>query len=213
MKVAVVPVTSYQQNCSLILCEETQQVAAVDPGGDLEQLEAQIAAMGGKLAVVLLTHGHMDHCSQGRVFADRHGVQVIGPQKEDKFWIDMLPETCARVGFPPAEAFVPDRWLEDGDTVSFGKITLQVLHTPGHTPGHVVFYHKGQKLAFVGDVIFQGSIGRTDFPRGDFDTLINSINNKLFPLGDEVTFVPGHGPLSTIGEEKRSNPFMSGTYR
>ena len=213
MKVAVVPVTSYQQNCSLILCEETQQVAAVDPGGDLEQLEVQIAAMGGKLAVVLLTHGHMDHCSQARVFADRHGVQVIGPQKEDKFWIDMLPETCARVGFPPAEAFVPDRWLEDGDTVSFGKISLQVLHTPGHTPGHVVFYHEGQKLAFVGDVIFQGSIGRTDFPRGDFDTLINSINNKLFPLGDEVTFVPGHGPLSTIGEEKRSNPFMSGTYR
>ena len=213
MKVALVPVTSYQQNCSLILCEETQQVAAVDPGGDLEQLEAQIAAMGGKLAVVLLTHGHMDHCSQARVFADRHGVQVIGPQKEDKFWIDMLPETCARVGFPPAEAFVPDRWLEDGDTVSFGKISLQVLHTPGHTPGHVVFYHEGQKLAFVGDVIFQGSIGRTDFPRGDFETLINSINNKLFPLGDEVTFVPGHGPLSTIGEEKRSNPFMSGTYR
>jgi len=213
MKVALVPVTSYQQNCSLILCEETQQVAAVDPGGDLEQLEVQIAAMGGKLAVVLLTHGHMDHCSQARVFADRHGVQVIGPQKEDKFWIDMLPETCARVGFPPAEAFVPDRWLEDGDTVSFGKISLQVLHTPGHTPGHVVFYHEGQKLAFVGDVIFQGSIGRTDFPRGDFETLINSINNKLFPLGDEVTFVPGHGPLSTIGEEKRSNPFMSGTYR
>jgi len=125
----------------------------------------------------------------------------------------MLPETCARVGFPPAEAFVPDRWLDDGDTVSFGNISLRVLHTPGHTPGHVVFYHEGQKLAFVGDVIFQGSIGRTDFPRGDFETLINSINNKLFPLGDEVTFVPGHGPLSTIGEEKRSNPFMSGTYR
>lgn len=213
MKVAVVPVTSYQQNCSLIMCEETHKVAAVDPGGDLAQLEAQIAAMGGTLDVVLLTHGHMDHCSQARVFADRHGVQVIGPHKEDKFWLDMLPETCARVGFPPAEAFVPDRWLDDGDTVSFGNISLRVLHTPGHTPGHVVFYHEGQKLAFVGDVIFQGSIGRTDFPRGDFETLINSINNKLFPLGDEVTFVPGHGPLSTIGEEKRSNPFMSGTYR
>lgn len=213
MKVAVVPVTSYQQNCSLIMCEETHKVAAVDPGGDLAQLEAQIAAMGGTLDVVLLTHGHMDHCSQARVFADRHSVHVIGPHKEDKFWLDMLPETCARVGFPPAEAFVPDRWLDDGDTVSFGNISLRVLHTPGHTPGHVVFYHEGQKLAFVGDVIFQGSIGRTDFPRGDFETLINSINNKLFPLGDEVTFVPGHGPLSTIGEEKRSNPFMSGTYR
>ena len=195
------------------MCEETHKVAAVDPGGDLAQLEAQIAAMGGTLDVVLLTHGHMDHCSQARVFADRHGVQVIGPHKEDKFWLDMLPETCARVGFPPAEAFVPDRWLDDGDTVSFGNISLRVLHTPGHTPGHVVFYHEGQKLAFVGDVSFQGSIGRTDFPRGDFETLINSINNKLFPLGDEVTFVPGHGPLSTIGEEKRSNPFMSGTYR
>lgn len=213
MKVAVVPVTSYQQNCSLILCEATGKVAAVDPGGDLAQLEAQIQAMKGTLDVVLLTHGHMDHCSQARVLADRHGVAVIGPHQEDRFWIQMLPETCARVGFPPAEAFEPDRWLQDGDTVSFGDITLQVLHTPGHTPGHVVFFHPQEKLAFVGDVIFQGSIGRTDFPRGDFETLMHSIRSKLFPLGDDVTFIPGHGPHSTFGEEKRSNPFVSGTYR
>jgi glyoxylase-like metal-dependent hydrolase (beta-lactamase superfamily II) len=213
MKVAVVPVTAYQQNCSLILCEETGAVAAVDPGGDIEQLEAQIAAMGGKLAVVLLTHGHMDHCAQARVLADRHGVQVIGPHEEDRFWIEQLPAVCKAVGFPPAEAFEPDRWLHDGDTVNVGNIVLQVLHTPGHTPGHVIFFHSGEKLAFVGDVLFQGSIGRTDFPRGDFDTLIHSIREKLFPLGDEVAFVPGHGPLSTFGEERQTNPFVSGVYR
>ncbi len=213
MKVAIVPVTAYQQNCSLILCEQTRAVAAVDPGGDLEQLEAQIAKMGGKLAVVLLTHGHMDHCGQARVFADRHGVQVIGPQREDAFWIEQLPQMCAATGMPAAEAFVPDRWLEEGDTVAFGNISMEVLHTPGHTPGHVVFFHRGEKLAFVGDVLFQGSIGRTDFPRGDFDTLIASIKEKLFPLGDDVAFVPGHGPLSTFGEERQTNPFVSGVYR
>jgi glyoxylase-like metal-dependent hydrolase (beta-lactamase superfamily II) len=213
MKVSVVPVTSYQQNCSLIMCEDTHKVAVVDPGGDLHLLEEQLAAMGGQLEVVLLTHGHMDHCSQARVFADRHGVPVVGPQEEDRFWIQMLPENCARVGFPHADAFEPDRWLHDGDSVSVGNINLQVIHTPGHTPGHVVFYHAGEKLAFVGDVIFHGSIGRTDFPRGDFNTLIHSIRDKLFPLGDDVTFVPGHGPLSTFGEEKKTNPFMSGTYR
>lgn len=213
MKVAIVPVTAYQQNCSLVLCEETRAIAAVDPGGDLEQLEAQMEKMGGKLAVVLLTHGHMDHCGQARVLADKHGVQVIGPQREDAFWIEQLPAMCAATGMPPAEAFVPDRWLEEGDTVSFGNITMDVIHTPGHTPGHVVFFHRGEKLAFVGDVLFQGSIGRTDFPRGDFDTLINSIKSKLFPLGDEVAFVPGHGPLSTFGEERQTNPFVSSHYR
>ena len=213
IKVAIVPVTAYQQNCSVIRCEQTGAVAVVDPGGDLEHIEAQIERMHGKLAMVLLTHGHMDHCAQARVLAERHGVQVIGPQREDSFWIEQLPVVCQSVGFPPTEAFVPDRWLEDGDTVTFGKVSLQVLHTPGHTPGHVVFFHAGEKLAFVGDVLFQGSIGRTDFPRGDFNTLISSIKEKLFPLGDDVAFVPGHGPLSTFGEERQTNPFVSGVYR
>ncbi len=213
VKVAIVPVTAYQQNCSLILCEETRAVAAVDPGGDLARLEAQIEKMGGQLALVLLTHGHMDHCAAAREFADSHGVPLVGPHEEDRFWLEKLPESCMAVGFPPAAPFEPDRWLNDGDSVSFGNISLQVLHTPGHTPGHVVFFHAGEKLAFVGDVLFQGSIGRTDFPRGDFDTLIRSIREKLFPLGDEVAFVPGHGPLSTFGEERQTNPFVSGVYR
>lgn len=213
MKVAIVPVTAYQQNCSLVLCEKTRAIAAVDPGGDLAQLEAQIAKMQGQLAMVLLTHGHLDHCAQARELADRHGVPVVGPHREDRFWIEQLPVMCEMMHFPPVAAFEPDRWLEDGDTVTFGEITLEVIHTPGHTPGHVVFFHRGEKLAFVGDVIFQGSIGRTDFPRGDFDTLIASIREKLFPLGDEVAFVPGHGPLSTFGEEKQTNPFVSGAYR
>jgi hydroxyacylglutathione hydrolase len=213
MKIAIVPVTAYQQNCSLILCEETLAIAAVDPGGDLALIEQQIARLGGKLAVVLLTHGHLDHCGMARVFADKHGVQVIGPHIEDRFWIEQLPMMCEMMHFPPVAAFEPDRWLVDGDTVSVGNITLEVLHTPGHTPGHVVFFDRAEKLAFVGDVIFQGSIGRTDFPRGDFDTLIHSIRQQLFPLGDDVAFVPGHGPMSTFGEEKQSNPFVSGAYR
>ena len=136
-------------------------------------------------------------------------VAVIGPQKEDAFWIDKLPEWCQMSGFPHADAFTPDRWLEDGDTVSFGAQTMSVLHCPGHTPGHVVFYHAPSKLALVGDVLFQGSIGRTDFPRGDYDTLITSIREKLWPLGDDITFVPGHGPTSTFGAERQSNPFVA----
>ncbi len=213
MKVAIIPVTAYQQNCSVLLCEKTRQVAVVDPGGDLECIEEQIANMQGQLALVLLTHGHMDHCAGARVLADRYAVPLQGPQREDKFWIEQLPAMCQRVGFPPAAAFEPDRWLEDGERVHFGEETLQVLYTPGHTPGHVVFFHAGDRIAFVGDVLFHGSIGRTDFPRGDFDTLIASIRNKLFPLGDDVRFVPGHGPMSTFGEERAHNPFVNGAYR
>lgn len=213
MKIVVLPVTPYQQNCSLLLCERTGQVAVVDPGGDLERIEEQIQKIGGKIALVLLTHGHLDHCGAARVLADKYSVSLIGPHIEDRFWIEQLPAMSAAMGFPETEAFTPDRWLNEGDEVAFGEVTLRVLHTPGHTPGHVVFYQAEQKIAFVGDVLFQGSIGRTDFPRGDFDTLIQSIRTKLFTLGDEVTFVPGHGPLSTIGHEKATNPFVSGTYR
>lgn len=213
MKIAVLPVTPYQQNCSLLLCERTGQMAIVDPGGDLELIEEQIHKMGGTLALVLLTHGHLDHCGAARVLADKFGVSLLGPHREDAFWIEQLPEMAAAMGFPAAEAFTPDRWLDEGDEVTFGAEVLRVLHTPGHTPGHVVFYQADQKVAFVGDVLFQGSIGRTDFPRGDFDTLIDSIRSKLFPLGDDVTFVPGHGPLSTIGHEKATNPFVSSAYR
>ncbi|MAY39336.1 MULTISPECIES: MBL fold metallo-hydrolase [Spongiibacter] len=209
MKCALVPVTAYQQNCSVLLCEETGKAAVVDPGGDIERIEGALAQLGGELEVILLTHGHMDHCAAADVLRQKYGVKIIGPQKEDAFWIDKLPEWCQMSGFPHADAFTPDRWLEDGDTVSFGAQTMSVLHCPGHTPGHVVFYHAPSKLALVGDVLFQGSIGRTDFPRGDYDTLITSIREKLWPLGDDITFVPGHGPTSTFGAERQSNPFVA----
>ncbi len=211
MKVAIVPVTPYQQNCSILVCEETMRAAIVDPGGDLPRLREALQQLGVTLEKVLLTHGHMDHCAAADLVRREFGVPVEGPQREDAFWIERLPESCARVGFPHADAFEPDRWLEDGETVSFGNQTLEVLHCPGHTPGHVVFFHRGERLALVGDVLFQGSIGRTDFPRGDHDTLINAIRNKLFPLGDDVAFVPGHGPTSTFGNERRSNPFVADT--
>jgi len=213
MKCAIIPVTPYQQNCSVLLCEATKEIAIIDPGGDLPLIRKQIAEMGGKPAIVLLTHGHMDHCAQARVLADELGVPLEGPHKGDKFWLDQLPMACQMVGFPPSEAFVPDRWLDDGDSVGFGDVKLEVLHCPGHTPGHIIFFNPEVRLAMVGDVIFQGSVGRTDFPGGDFDTLVNSIKQKLFPLGDDVTFIPGHGPTSTLGEERRTNPFVSGTYR
>jgi hydroxyacylglutathione hydrolase len=192
-----------------MVCEETGKAAIFDPGGDVENIEAAIAQLGGELEVIFLTHGHMDHCAAADVMRQKYGVKVIGPQKEDAFWIDKLPDWCEMSGFPHADAFVPDQWLEDEDSVSFGKQTLSVKFCPGHTPGHVVFFHEQARLAIVGDVLFQGSIGRTDFPRGDHDTLIASIQNKLWPLGDDVTFIPGHGPTSTFGHERETNPFVA----
>ncbi|WP_194722886.1 MBL fold metallo-hydrolase [Noviherbaspirillum malthae] len=208
MKCAIVPVTPYQQNCSILICENTKRAALVDPGGEVPRLRAALEKLGVTLEKVFLTHGHTDHCGAAGIVREEFGVPIEGPQREDKFWIDRLPESTRRPGFTPADAFEPDRWLEDGDTVSFGEQTLQVLHCPGHTPGHVVFFHEGLRLAFVGDVLFQGSIGRTDFPRGDYDTLIDSIRSKLWPLGDDVTFIPGHGPASTFGHERQHNSFV-----
>lgn len=209
MKCAIVPVTPYQQNCSILVCEETGRAALVDPGGEVPRLREALEQLGVTLEKVFLTHGHMDHCAAADVVRREFGVPIEGPHREDKFWIDQLPESCRRTGFPPAEAFEPDRWLEDGDTISFGAQTLEVLHCPGHTPGHVVLFHRGVRLALVGDVLFKGSIGRTDFPRGDFDTLVQSIRGKLWPLGDDVAFVPGHGPTSTMGHERQTNPFVA----
>jgi hydroxyacylglutathione hydrolase len=209
IKCTIVPVTAYQQNCSVMVCEETGKAAIFDPGGDIENIEAAIAQLGGTLDVIYLTHGHMDHCAAADVMRKKYGVKIIGPQKEDAFWIDKLPEWCKMTGFPHADPFTPDEWLGDEDLVSFGKQTLAVKFCPGHTPGHVVFFHEAARLAIVGDVIFQGSIGRTDFPKGDFDTLVNSIQTKLWPLGDDVTFIPGHGPTSTFGQERETNPFVA----
>jgi len=209
MKCAIVPVTPYQQNCSVLICEQTQRAALVDPGGEVPRLRDALAQLGVTLEKVFLTHAHLDHCAGADIVRTEFGVPIEGPHIEDKFWLDQLGDATRRSGFPPAEPFVPDRWLNDGDTISFGAQTLQVIHCPGHTPGHVVFFHRDARLALVGDVLFQGSIGRTDFPRGDHDTLIHSIREKLFPLGDDVSFVPGHGPVSTFGDERRNNPFVA----
>lgn len=209
VKCQVIPVTPYQQNCSLLWCTETRQAAVVDPGGEIDRIIAAAEAENLQIVKILITHGHLDHCAGTAELRDRLSIPVEGPQQEDQFWIEQLPVMCANMGFPPAEVFTPDRWLEDGDTVELGKLKLEVIHCPGHTPGHVVFFLPNVNLALVGDVIFQGSIGRTDFPRGDMDTLLGSIRNKLFPLGDDVAFVPGHGPTSTFGHERQTNPFVS----
>lgn len=208
MKVFVIPVTPFQQNCSVLVCEKTHHAAAVDPGGDIELIERALAKENATLEKVFLTHGHLDHCGAAKTLATNHGVPIEGPHVDERFWLDQLAMQSARFGFPPAQPFEPDRWLTDGDTVSFGEETLDVYHCPGHTPGHVVFVSPRHRIAFVGDVLFAGSIGRTDFPRGNHADLISSIRTKLWPLGDDITFVPGHGPTSTFGEERRSNPYV-----
>ncbi|WP_249115696.1 MBL fold metallo-hydrolase [Azoarcus sp. L1K30] len=206
--VRIVPVTPFEQNCSIIWCDKTRKAAVVDPGGDLDRIHAAAKVLGVSVEKILVTHGHIDHAGGTAKLARELGVPVEGPQEEDRFWLDGMAQQSRMFGFPDVETFTPDRWLHDGDTVTVGEQTLKVIHTPGHTPGHVVFVHPESKLALVGDVLFAGSIGRTDFPRGDHQTLINSIRNKLFPLGDDITFVPGHGPTSTFGEERENNPFV-----
>jgi len=204
----IVPVTPFQQNCSIVWCTATLRGAVVDPGGEIDRLLAAAAEHGVTLEKILVTHGHLDHAGATEALRARLGVPVEGPQRADKFWIDQLADQGARYGMPWCRPFEPDRWLEDGDSVTLGAQTLSVIHCPGHTPGHVVFFHAGARLALVGDVLFAGSIGRTDFPRGDHAALIRSITTKLWPLGDDVAFVPGHGPMSSFGDERRSNPFV-----
>lgn len=209
IKIAIVPVTPFQQNCSIIKCEATGRGALVDPGGDIDRILEEVERLGMSPEKILLTHGHMDHCAAAGQLRDRLTLPIEGPQQEDSFWIEKLPESCQMMGVPPVDPFVPDRWLEDGDTVTVGELAFQVLHCPGHTPGHVVFLYPEQKVAWVGDVLFQGSIGRTDFPRGNHAELISSIRDKLFPLGDDISFIPGHGPTSTFGRERATNPFVA----
>ena len=207
LRAAVVPVTPLQQNCTLVWCTRTMRGAAIDPGGDLPRIEAAAAQHGVTIEKILLTHGHIDHCGQAGMLADRLGVPIEGPQEEDRYWIARLAEDGRSYGFA-AESFEPTRWLEDGDTVTIGDLTLDVYHTPGHTPGHVIFHHPPSSFAQVGDVLFAGSIGRTDFPGGSMDALVTSVVTKLWPLGDDTVFVPGHGPSSTFGRERQSNPFV-----
>lgn len=209
VKVSIVPVTPYQQNCSIIQCTTTGKAAVVDPGGDLQRIVSTLEQMSAQIEKVILTHGHLDHCAISNDLREQFGVPIEGPHRADSFWIDKLPEWCQMAGFPSAEAFTPDRWLQDGDIVTVGEVTLQVVHCPGHTPGHVVFVSTDDRIAWVGDVLFQGSIGRTDFPMSNHDDLIQSIRHKLWPLGDDITFVPGHGPTSTFGQERKTNPFVA----
>jgi hydroxyacylglutathione hydrolase len=206
--VQLIPVTAFQQNCALFVCPETKAAAVIDPGGDQAIIEAAISAAGATLERVLVTHAHVDHASAVAALARKFEVPIDGPGREDQFWIDALPEQAANYGMGPAEVFVPDRWFEGGETLTVGNQTIEVLFCPGHTPGHVCFFHRASKQLFVGDVLFHGSIGRTDFPRGDFDTLIRSINEQLLPLGDDVLFHCGHGPDSTLGVERQTNPFL-----
>jgi glyoxylase-like metal-dependent hydrolase (beta-lactamase superfamily II) len=209
MKLEVVPVTAFQQNCSVIWCEKTRRAAIVDPGGDLDRVLQVIETHDLTLEKILITHAHLDHAGATAELARRYSLPIEGPHPGDQFWIEQMPAQAKMFGFPPSEAFVPTRWLQQGDRVTVGELELEVRHCPGHTPGHVVFFHAPSRFAIVGDVLFAGSIGRTDFPRGNHADLIRSIRENLFPLGDEVTFLPGHGPTSTFGAERRSNPFVA----
>jgi len=209
MKAGIIPVTPFRQNCSLVWCEETMRAAVVDPGGDLDQILSAVEQQGVELEKILLTHGHLDHAGGTAELAERLNLPVEGPHEDDRFLIESLARQGERFGFEGARSFEPDRWLEGGDTVSFGNITMDVIHCPGHTPGHIVFFHAPSRLAFVGDVLFHGSVGRTDLPRGNHMALISSIRERLWPLGDDVAFVPGHGAMSTFGNERQSNPYVS----
>ncbi len=211
LRYQTIPVTPFAQNCSLVWCDATRQAAVIDPGGDLDTVLATAERLGLDLRQIWLTHAHIDHAGGAGELAERLGVPIVGPHPGDQFWIDGLPQQSQIFGFPPARAFTPTRWLFDGDTVTVGECTLQVRHCPGHTPGHVVFHSPEARRAFVGDVLFAGSIGRTDFPGGDYQQLIDSITQRLWPMGDDTVFIPGHGPESTFGRERRTNPFVGGT--
>ena len=209
MQVVVQPVTPFVQNCSILWCTETMKGAAVDPGGDLDQIDAILKENGVTLEKVLITHGHLDHAGGAADLAERHGVPIEGPHRADLFLINDLDKSAERYGFEGARSFETDRWLEGGDTVTVGNLTFDVKHCPGHTPGHVVFFNEDAQIAFVGDVLFQGSIGRTDLPQGNFNHLVTAIREELWPLGEDVTFVSGHGANSTFGFERKFNPFVA----
>ncbi|EQB32756.1 MBL fold metallo-hydrolase [Sphingobium ummariense] len=208
LKAALIPVTPLQQNCTLLWCTETMRGAFVDPGGDLPRLKAAAQQQGVTIEKLLVTHGHIDHCGQAGILAKELGVPIEGPHEADRFWIAKLVEDGRKYGID-GQVFEPDRWLKDGDQVTVGRLVLDVLHCPGHTPGHVIFHHAPSKLAIVGDVLFQGSIGRTDFPLGNHQDLIDAITGKLWPLGGDTAFVPGHGPMSNFAHERRTNPFVA----
>ncbi len=208
MKYHIIPVTAFSQNCSVIYCPQTQQAAVVDPGGDAEKIKREVSALGVTVTQVLLTHGHLDHVGAAAEIAEHYQVPIIGPHKEDAFLLATLPEQARMFGLEDCATFTPDQWLSEGDLVKVGEEILSVLECPGHTPGHIVFINDAARFAVSGDVIFKGGVGRSDFPRGSHEDLINSIKTKLLPLGDDIVFLPGHGPMSNLGYERLNNPFL-----
>jgi glyoxylase-like metal-dependent hydrolase (beta-lactamase superfamily II) len=205
----IVPVTPFQQNCTLLWCDDSRRAAVVDPGGDPERILATIADARVVVEKILLTHGHLDHVGAAGLISAHLGVPILGPHRDDDFLLGSLEAQCDTFGLPRIASFTTGRWLEHGDRVQLGDVMLDVIHCPGHTPGHLVFFSAADRLAQVGDVIFRGSIGRTDFPRGNHAQLIDSIRSRLFVLGDDVRFIPGHGPMSSIGVERATNPFVA----
>lgn len=205
----LVTVTAFSQNCSVIWCDETGKSAVVDPGGNAEVIVQALTTLQQKPEKILLTHGHLDHVGAAAELAGYYQIPVIGPHIRDKFLLDSLPAQSQMFGFPYCEPLVPDQWLTPGETVAVGNHTLEVFHCPGHTPGHIVFFDRQARLLISGDVLFRGGVGRSDFPQGDHQQLMESIVTTLLPLGDDVTFIPGHGPLSTLGRERNSNPFLT----
>lgn len=203
-----IPVTPFEQNCSVVWCDVTKECAFVDPGGDVDQLQAFVTQQGLKPVAVWLTHGHLDHVGGTLPLAEAYQIPIIGPHEGDKYWLDALPRQSQMFGFPPHEAFTPHQWLKHGDTLTLGKQRFEVRHTPGHTPGHVVLIDHSENRVFAGDVLYSGSIGRTDFPGGNHQQLLDSITQQLFTLDDHVTVIPGHGPNTTIGEERSYNPYV-----
>ena len=209
IRAAIIPVTPFEQNCTLLWDDRTKKGAVIDPGGDLDRIRRAIAETGMSVEKILLTHGHIDHAGGAAELKEDLGVPVEGPHEADRFLLDRLEESGRGYGLK-ARPVTPDRWLQEGDVVTVGDLVLDVLHCPGHSPGSVVFVAPGQRFAIVGDVLFQGSVGRTDLPGGDGRALIRSIKDKLLPLGDDVAFICGHGPASTIGQERQTNPFLQG---
>lgn len=209
LEIRIVPVTPLQQNCSLLWDAATLNAVLIDPGGDVDTLMGALEHFGLTLRQMWLTHGHLDHAGAAHELRERTGAPILGPHKDDQFWLDQIESSAARYGLSGLKNVTPDRYLEDGDVLELEGVKFSVAHTPGHTPGHVVIHNQEKQIAFVGDVLFAGSVGRTDFPRGNHEQLIASITGKLWPLGERMTFVPGHGPTSTFGEERRTNPFVA----
>jgi hydroxyacylglutathione hydrolase len=207
---AIVPVTLFQQNCTLLWEEATKKAVVIDPGGDVPQIQAAIKQAGVRVEQIWLTHGHIDHVGGAAELRDALKVEITGPHIADRFFFDLVEESGVKYGMTGMRNFVPDRWLDEGDSVSIGELKFDILHCPGHSPGSVVFFNREMRFAHVGDVLFNGSVGRSDIPGGSHATLIKSITEKLLPLGDDVGFICGHGPGSSIGQERMTNPFLTG---